>query len=93
MPDLVNSSRPRLAAGCHWTGDRGNRVLVFPEGALRLQATAFAILERCDGKRTFQQIVRELQEIYSASEPSKIQQDAFSFLKALYEKRLVDFDD
>src|SRR5206468_11178740 len=50
MP-LENTSRPRLAAGCRWAGEGENRMVVFPEGALRLKDTARAVLERCDGHR------------------------------------------
>lgn len=91
MPDLEDSSQPRLAAGCRWAGEGENRTLVFPEGALRLQETARAILERCDGRHTFQQIVQELAGAYNASDPAKIRQDAITFLERLRQKRLVDF--
>jgi pyrroloquinoline quinone biosynthesis protein D len=90
MP-LENTSRPRLAAGCRWAGKGESRMVVFPEGALRLQGTARAVLERCDGDRTFEQIVQELQSAYSASDPVKIRQDAVAFLERLQQKRLVDF--
>jgi pyrroloquinoline quinone biosynthesis protein D len=90
MP-LENTSRPRLAAGCRWAGEGENRMVVFPEGALRLQDTARAVLERCDGHRTFEQIVQELEATYSASDPVKIRQDAVAFLERLRQKRLVDF--
>lgn len=91
MPELEDSSQPRLAAGCRWMGEGENRTLVFPEGALRLQETARAILERCDGARTFQQIVDELAAAYNVSDPTKIRQDAMTFLERLRQKRLVDF--
>jgi pyrroloquinoline quinone biosynthesis protein D len=91
MPDLNDASRPRLATGCRWAGNDGNRILLFPEGALRLQQTARAILELCDGERTFGHIVQELRSTYSASDPVKIRQDAIAFLGRLRSKRLVDF--
>ena len=90
MP-LENTSRPRLAAGCRWAGEAENRMVVFPEGALRLQGTARAVLERCDGERTFEQIVQELETAYNASDPVKIRQDAVAFLERLQHKRVVDF--
>jgi pyrroloquinoline quinone biosynthesis protein D len=90
MP-LENTSRPRLAAGCRWAGEGENRTVVFPEGAVRLKDTARAVLERCDGNRTFEQIVQELEVAYSASDPAKIRQDAVAFLERLQQKRLVDF--
>jgi pyrroloquinoline quinone biosynthesis protein D len=88
---LENLSRPRLAAGCRWTGDGENRMVVFPEGAIRLQGTARAVLERCDGIRTFEEIVQELGTVYNASDSAKIRQDAITFLERLQQKRLVDF--
>jgi pyrroloquinoline quinone biosynthesis protein D len=91
MTDLEDSSRPRLSTGCRWAGKDENRMLVFPEGALRLQPTARAILDLCDGERTFEQIVLELRSTYSASDPVKIRQDAIAFLERLRSKRLVDF--
>jgi len=91
MAELEDSSQPRLAAGCRWSGEGADRTLVFPEGALRLQETARAILERCDGQRTFRQIVEELTSAYNASDPAKIRHDAKTFLRRLQEKRLVDF--
>lgn len=90
MP-LENTSRPHLATGCRWTGEGENRMVVFPEGALRLQGTARAVLERCDGNRTFDQIVQELETAYNASDPVKIRQDAVAFLERLQQKRVVDF--
>ena len=90
MP-LENTNRPRLAAGCRWAGEGENRMVVFPEGVLRLKDTAQAVLERCDGHRTFEQIVQELEVTYNASDPAKIRQDAVAFLERLQQKRLVDF--
>ena len=90
MP-LENTSRPRLAVGCRWAGEGANRMMVFPEGALRLKDTAQAVLERCDGNRTFEQIVQELKVAYCTSDSTKIRQDAIVFLERLHRKRLVDF--
>jgi pyrroloquinoline quinone biosynthesis protein D len=90
MP-LENTSRPRLATGCRWAGEGENRMVVFPEGAIRLKSTARAVLERCDGNHTFEQIVQELEVVYGASDPAKIRHDAIAFLERLQQKRLVDF--
>lgn len=86
-----DSSQPRLAAGCRWTGEGEKKMLLFPEGVLRLEGTGHAILERCDGQRTFQQIVNELQAVYSASDPEKVRHDIGGFLERLQQKRVVDF--
>jgi pyrroloquinoline quinone biosynthesis protein D len=90
MP-LDNTTQPRLAAGCRWAGEGENRTVVFPEGALRLEETARAVLELCDGKRTFEQIVAELAAAYDKSDAAEIRQDAARFLERLWQKRLVEF--
>ncbi len=88
---LENLSQPRLAPGCRWTGEGEDRMVVFPEGAIRLQGTALAVLERCDGTHTLEQIVQELVALYNLSDAVKIRQDAIAFLERLQQKRLVDF--
>jgi len=66
-------------------------MLLFPEGAIRLQGTGREILERCDGQRTLQQIMEELQARYSATDPSQIKEEVTNFLQQLQQKRIVDF--
>lgn len=66
-------------------------MLMFPEGALRLQGTGREILERCDGQRSLQQIVEELQTLYKAAASGRIQQEVSDFLQNLQRKRVVDF--
>jgi len=85
-------SCPRLAAGCRWAAANGaERMLLFPEGAIRLQGTGREILERCDGQRTVEQIVGELQKLYSAGDPARIQEEVGNFLQQLHQKRIIDF--
>jgi pyrroloquinoline quinone biosynthesis protein D len=91
MPRPQDSSQPRLSTGCRWTGEGDKRVLLFPEGAIRLEGTGHAILERCDGQRTFHEIVNELQALYSTSDPETVRHDVASFLERLQQKRVVDF--
>lgn len=92
MAPIESSSLPRLAVGCRWAeADGAERMLLFPEGALRLQGTGRAILEYCDGRRTVQQIVEEMQKTYNAADPVRIQQEVASFLEQLRQKRIVDF--
>lgn len=87
-----DASRPRLAAGCRWADANGaERMLLFPEGAIRLQGTGRETLERCDGQRTVQQIVVELQALYCGSDPARIREEVSSFLQQLQLKRIVDF--
>jgi pyrroloquinoline quinone biosynthesis protein D len=86
-----DSSQPRLAAGCRWGGTEESRVILFPEGAIKLQGTGRQVLERCDGRRTFAEIIVELQKQFSDADPAKIQSDIALFLEQLQRKRIVDY--
>lgn len=90
-PDL--QSRPRLAVGCR-LNDRSqvSRVLLMPEKALRLSGPSLEIVERCDGTRTVQEIVSDLQKIYSKAEPEKVKADILSYLARLHDDRAIDFE-
>jgi len=92
MAQPESTIRPRLAAGCRWAeADSAERMLLFPEGAIRLLGTGREILERCDGQRTVEQIVDELQELYSTGDPARIQEEVGKFLQQLHQKRIIDF--
>jgi len=91
MPLPVDSSQPRLAAGCRWGGTEEARVILFPEGAIKLQGTGRQVLERCDGQRTFAQIIAELQAQFGEADPAKIRTDISQFLEQLRHKRIVDY--
>jgi pyrroloquinoline quinone biosynthesis protein D len=96
MPPPADTSRPRLATGCRWgaenkTGTEDARVILFPEGAIKLQGTGRQVLERCDGQRSFGQIIAELQAQFSDADPAKIRADISQFLEQLRHKRIVDY--
>ena len=91
MPAPLDSSQPRLAAGCRWGGTEENRMILYPEGAIKLQGTGREVLERCDGLRTFGEIIVELQKEFGTTDPAKIRSDISSFLEQLRRKRIVDY--
>jgi coenzyme PQQ biosynthesis protein PqqD len=91
MAPPSDSSQPRLAAGCRWGGTDDNRVILFPEGALKLQGTGRQVLEQCDGQRTFGDVIRELQTQFTEADPDKIRDDISKFLEQLQQKRIVDY--
>jgi pyrroloquinoline quinone biosynthesis protein D len=86
-----DSSQPRLAVGCRWGGTEDARVILFPEGAIKLQGTGRQVLEHCDGQRTFGQIIAELQAQFGDPDPAKIRADISQFLEQLRHKRIVDY--
>jgi len=91
MAPPPDDSRPRLAAGCRWGGTEQDRVILFPEGAIKLQGTGRQILEHCDGERTFGKIITELQKEFGTTDPDKIRTDISLFLEQLQKKRIVDY--
>jgi pyrroloquinoline quinone biosynthesis protein D len=89
---LDPQSKPRLAPGCRLNNDgKEPRTLLMPERALRLQGPSLEIIERCDGQHTVEQIISELQEIYSKAAPEKVAQDILGYLKLLHDQRALDF--
>jgi pyrroloquinoline quinone biosynthesis protein D len=86
-----DTSQPRLAVGCRWGGSGEKRVILYPEGTINLQGTGLQVLERCDGQRTFGEIIAELQQQFNSADPAKIRSDIAVFLEQLQRKRIVDY--
>jgi pyrroloquinoline quinone biosynthesis protein D len=91
MAPPAETSQPRLAAGCRWGGTEQDRIILFPEGAIKLQGTGRQVLERCDGTRMFGEIITELQKEFGTTDPGKIRADISAFLEQLQKKRIVDY--
>ena len=66
-------------------------MILFPEGAIKLQSTGRQVLERCDGKRTFAEIIAEIQKEFGTTDPHKIRADISRFLEQLQRRRIVDY--
>jgi len=94
---ISETSKPTLATGCRWSdnaqtpGREEEPMLLFPEGAIKVEGTGLAILALCDGQRTFPEILEELQRQYFGADPERIRDDASKFLEELHEKRIVDY--
>ena len=91
MAPPTDASQPRLATGCRWGGTEEDRMILFPEGAIKVQSTGRQVLERCDGQRTFGEILSELQKEFDKTDPEKIREDISMFLEQLQRKRIVDY--
>lgn len=79
MSQLDFMAVPRLAAGYRfqWEEAQQNHVLLYPEGMVQLSDTAAAVLSLCDGKRTVEAIVAQLEEDY---ETEGLSEDVTQFL-------------
>ena len=80
-------TRPRLwrFARVDFDPVRQRRVLLYPEGAILLHATAAEILALCDGERTIDAIAATLGERYGAD----VRADVLDYLDKLGERALV----
>jgi pyrroloquinoline quinone biosynthesis protein D len=81
-------TRPRLVTGArlHYDAVRAEHVLLVPEGIVRLNPTAVAVLELCDGEREIDAIVSALTDRYDGADVSD---DVRGLVQALSEKGLV----
>jgi len=64
---------------------RGRPILLYPEGAVLLNDTGFAILELCNGSRTVGEIVSILSDRYQAD----VSADVTEYLDRLADQELV----
>ena len=81
-------THPRLVTGARLRYDevREEHLLLVPEGAVRLNATAAEVLGLCDGQRSLQDIVGELSARYGGSDVSD---DVRGLLDAMSQRGLV----
>jgi len=84
-------SRPKLRAGCRLSqsAQQGD-VLLIPEGILRLVGPGKKILECCDGVRNVSEIIRDLQSVFPAVDPARIETEVHTFLERLHQKGVLD---
>ena len=81
-------NRPRLVHGARLQFDdvREEHMLLIPEGAVRLNATAAQVLELCDGERSFDDIAAALSERYAGADVSA---DVAELLGGMRDRGLV----
>ncbi|MFZ3262386.1 MAG: pyrroloquinoline quinone biosynthesis peptide chaperone PqqD [Terriglobales bacterium] len=91
MPELTDASIPRLAAGCRWGGTTEAPVVLFPEGAIKVEGTGRVILELCTGQLSLGEIIQKLEQQFILAPKEKIRADVVSFLEQLHAKRIVDY--
>ena len=91
VAELTDASIPQLAAGCRWGGTTEAPVVLFPEGAIKVEGTGRAILELCAGQLTLAQIVQKLEAQFILVPPGKIRTDVIAFIEQLHAKRIIDY--
>lgn len=81
-------TRPRLVTGARLQYDevREEHMLLVPEGVVRLNPTAVAVLELCDGGRSVDEIVSTLSARYEGAD---VRDDVQGLVEGLSQKGLV----
>jgi pyrroloquinoline quinone biosynthesis protein D len=81
-------TRPRLVTGARLRYDdvREEHVLLIPEGVVRLNPTAVAVLELCDGARSLADIASALSARYEGAD---VHDDVRELVDALAAKGLL----
>ncbi len=89
MSDVTASSRPAIAHGMRlqWEPAQEAHVLLYPEGMVKLNGSAGAILARCDGVRSVAEIVADLEHTF---ETSGLSDDVMAFVALALERRWLE---
>jgi len=89
-PDLTAS--PRLASGVRLNDkNQQPRMLLLPNGTLRISGPSLEIVQLCDGKHTVQQIAEKLHALYAKAEPERVTGDLLSYLELLQTQGAVEY--
>jgi coenzyme PQQ biosynthesis protein PqqD len=67
------------------------RVLLVPEGMMRVNETGIKVLESCNGVRTFADIVALLRQQYPSKTPATMENEIGIFLERLRLRRVADY--
>jgi pyrroloquinoline quinone biosynthesis protein D len=89
VSDLPGTSKLMIAHGMRlqWEPAQEAHVLLYPEGMVKLNGSAGAIMSRCDGERTLDEIVAELEQTFGTSGLSA---DVNAFVAFALQKRWLE---
>ncbi len=86
---VASAAKPALGHGLRlqWEPAQEAHVLLFPEGMVKLNGSAGAIMSRCDGTRSVADIVADLEKAYAAT---GLAADVEAFVALAVEKRWLE---
>jgi len=89
MSEVADTARPAIAHGLklQWEPAQEAHVLLYPEGMVKLNGSAGAIMSRCDGVRTLADIVTDLERTYATT---GLAADVRAFVALAIEKRWLE---
>ena len=87
----ATSTRPRIGTGfrLQWEPAQGCHVLLYPEGMVKLNGSAGEIMVRCDGERSIEAIVGELETAFNAA---GLAPDVISFVEIAGKQRWLTWE-
>lgn len=87
-PSLNLTDKPNIALGyrMQWEPAQDCHVLLYPEGMVQLNETAAIILQQCDGEKSIQRIIEDLQQEFA--EPD-LQEDVVALLQEALQRGWV----
>ena len=85
---LNGASRPQVGSGfrLQWEPAQDCHVLLYPEGMVKLNQSAGEILKRCDGERSVEAIVADLESAFGAA---GLAPEVLAFLRMARQQRWV----
>ena len=89
MSKIPDNAKPAIAHGLRlqWEPAQKAHVLLYPEGMVKLNGSAGAIMSRCDGVRTLADIVADLERTYATT---GLAADVRAFVDLAIEKRWLE---
>jgi pyrroloquinoline quinone biosynthesis protein D len=87
-PSITADSRPAIDRRfrLQWEAAQNSHVLLYPEGMIKLNASAGEILKRCDGQATVADITANLEQAFATTGLSG---DVIAFIAMAVEKHWV----
>ncbi len=89
MSDLPGTSKLTIPHGMRlqWEAAQEAHVLLYPEGMVKLNGSAGAIMSRCDGERSLDEIVADLERTFGTS---GLAADVRAFVAFALQKRWLE---
>ena len=86
---IATTATPNIRHGfrLQWEPAQQAHVLLYPEGMVKLNGSAGEILKRCDGRRTVQEIVADLETAFGAT---GLMKDVTAFMEFAVTKQWLD---
>ena len=90
MSELGVATVPRVGPGFRLQFEPAQEchVLLYPEGMVKLNGSAGEIMVRCDGERSVDTIVGELEVVFAAA---GLERDVIGFLEIAQKQRWVEW--